>query len=92
MSFSFYGSSVTVYGAKRGNHGSYDATVDHSGSLPFNGKANPDQFNATLFTSSMNLGVHNLTITNGDDTFFDVDYVSCLHAARSCAYHATSHF
>ncbi|PPQ90545.1 hypothetical protein CVT25_015859 [Psilocybe cyanescens] len=76
MSFSFYGSSVAVYGARRGNHGSYNAKVDSSAALPFSGQSNTDQFNQTMFTANVNLGLHNLSITNGDNTFFDVDYVT----------------
>ncbi|KAH9484966.1 hypothetical protein JR316_0001870 [Psilocybe cubensis] len=76
MAFSFYGSSVTVIGAKRGNHGDYQVTMDGSNSPQFSGKDSNNQFNATLFSSSNEkLGHHNLTITNLEDSFFDVDYV-----------------
>ncbi|PPQ72627.1 hypothetical protein CVT25_007905 [Psilocybe cyanescens] len=78
MSFSFYGSSVAVYGSRRSNHGSYSANVDDSAALPFSGQSSTDQFNQIMFTSNMSSGLPNLTITNGDNMLFDVDYVTFL--------------
>lgn len=78
MSFSFYGTSVAVIGAKRGNHGPYHGTIDGAASGTFTGIANPDQFNQSLFSTdtNSNLEQHNLVISNDDNTFFDIDYVS----------------
>uniref|UniRef100_A0A8H7Y753 Uncharacterized protein n=1 Tax=Psilocybe cubensis TaxID=181762 RepID=A0A8H7Y753_PSICU len=75
MSFSFYGTSLAVIGAKRGNHGPYHATIDGIASETFSGVSNPDQFNQTLFSSESPLGNHALAFLNDDNTFIDVDYV-----------------
>ncbi|PPQ90562.1 hypothetical protein CVT25_015876 [Psilocybe cyanescens] len=75
ISFVFYGSSVAVYGAKRGNHGAYSATIDDGSPIQFDGKATPDLFNQVMFSSDFDLGQHNLTVFNDDTTFFDVDYI-----------------
>ncbi|KDR74999.1 hypothetical protein GALMADRAFT_1332029 [Galerina marginata CBS 339.88] len=76
MAFSFYGTSVTIFGARRDNHGGYQVQIDSNPSSPFSGQSNTAEFNQVMFTSSVPLGVHNVTVTNGDNKFFDIDYLT----------------
>lgn len=76
MSFTFFGTSVGIYGAKRGNHGPYQVQVDNQQFPAGNGVASPDAFNQTLFSTSLQKGVHTVTLTNGANTYLDVDYIS----------------
>uniref|UniRef100_A0A8H7Y8L4 Transmembrane protein n=1 Tax=Psilocybe cubensis TaxID=181762 RepID=A0A8H7Y8L4_PSICU len=76
--FSFYGTSMSVVGAKRSNHGPYHGASDGVNSGPLHGQANPEQFNVSLFSSTApgaKLGHHTVTITNDNNTYFDIDYV-----------------
>jgi len=76
MSFGFYGTSVTVFGAKRPGHGSYMPMMDNIvAPTLFNGASTPPQFKQVLFTTTVAKAAHNLTIVNGDGTL-DVDYVA----------------
>lgn len=76
MSFTFFGTSVGIYGAKRGNHGPYQVQVDNQQFPAVNGSSSPDAFNQTLFsTSGLQKGLHTVTLTNGANTYLDVDYV-----------------
>lgn len=77
MSFTFYGTEVTILGAKRPNHGRYSASIDGVDSPILSG-AGEDQFLATLYTATAAKGLHNVTLTNRDPTFLDVDQVSWL--------------
>ncbi|KAF4621263.1 hypothetical protein D9613_000224 [Agrocybe pediades] len=76
LHFPFFGNSVQVYGAKRANHGVYVAQLDGSVSPPMNGSSSSDLFQQLLYSSDVPLGVHSLTVTNQDNAFFDVDYVT----------------
>ncbi|CAA7260610.1 unnamed protein product [Cyclocybe aegerita] len=76
MSMQFFGSAVTIIGAKRGNHGNYQVQVDTAIYPPATGASNQELFNQTLFSASLATGLHNLTLTNSESKFFDVDYVS----------------
>ncbi|KAF8876706.1 hypothetical protein CPB84DRAFT_1689013 [Gymnopilus junonius] len=76
VTFKFYGSSVGVYGAKRGNHGNYMVSLDGNASPTLNGEANPALFNQTLYSQGMMLGFHNLTVTNKANNFLDIDYIA----------------
>lgn len=75
VSLNFYGTSVTVFGARRGNHGNYGASIDNLTSTTQVGHAAPDQFNQVLYSANVSPGSHNMTITNSENQFFDVDYV-----------------
>jgi len=59
MSFTFFGTSVGIYGAKRGNHGPYQVQVDNQQYPVGNGVATPDAFNQTLFSTNLQKGLHN---------------------------------
>jgi hypothetical protein len=76
MSFRFYGTSIGVFGAKRSNHGNYEVQIDGTSYPTFNGQSPAAEFNQSLFSSNMDLGLHNLTIINEGSTFIDVDYVT----------------
>jgi hypothetical protein len=76
MSFRFFGTSIGVFGAKRSNHGDYDVQIDGTSYPTFNGQSPTSEFNQSLFSSNMDLGLHNLTIINEGSTFFDIDYVT----------------
>jgi len=74
MRFPFYGKSVQVFGAKRGNHGLYTAQMDGNVSPAMNGSSS-NSFNQILFGVELNLGLHNLTVINEENKFIDIDYV-----------------
>ncbi|KAJ3502520.1 hypothetical protein NLJ89_g8851 [Agrocybe chaxingu] len=76
MSMQFFGSAVAIIGAKRGNHGNYQVQVDTALYPSATGASNQDLFNQTLFSASLGMGLHNLTLTNSESKFFDVDYVT----------------
>jgi len=76
MTFNFYGSSVSMFGARRSNHGPYQVQVDNNPSSPFNGQSSTSEFNQVMFTSGVPLGLHNMTVTNTGNTFFDIDYIT----------------
>ncbi|CAA7260594.1 unnamed protein product [Cyclocybe aegerita] len=76
MSFGFYGTSVTIVGAKRFNHGNYQVQVDGQSFPTSSGLSSAGLFNQTLFTTSTTLGFHEATITNLDNKFLDIDYVA----------------
>jgi len=77
MSFDYYGTDVTVFGAKRFNHGKYQAQLDGGSVSSFTGLSSDALFNQVMYKSSgASLGSHTVTVTNGENQFFDVDYVS----------------
>ncbi|TEB30395.1 hypothetical protein FA13DRAFT_1792393 [Coprinellus micaceus] len=78
FSFSFYGSEVSVFGAKRSNHGRYQVSLDGVVAPVATGQADPARFNETLYTAKTTLGVHNLTMINLEDLYLDIDSVSWL--------------
>ncbi|KAF9010700.1 hypothetical protein BDQ17DRAFT_1346717 [Cyathus striatus] len=80
MSFVYSGYDVHVYGAKRANHGNYRVDIDNgttsfegNGSIPGDGS-----FQVSLFSPStpMANGLHNLTLTNQENKFLDVDFLT----------------
>ncbi|KAF9038277.1 hypothetical protein BDZ89DRAFT_945829 [Hymenopellis radicata] len=80
--FSFNGTSVRIYGAKRGNHGDYQVTVDGKDYPPMSGTANESTFESTevLFTATLDPGLHNVSVVNLGSAdpklqFFDIDFV-----------------
>ncbi|KAJ6609889.1 hypothetical protein B0H10DRAFT_2062966 [Mycena sp. CBHHK59/15] len=77
-SFVYNGTGITIFGAKRGNHGFYQVSVDGNVFPPATGKASdPGQFQVPLF-SNTNLpqGLHTVTITNQGTTFLDIDFIT----------------
>jgi hypothetical protein len=75
--FRFFGTAVTVYGAKRENHGNY--TVEVNGMHTYEGsgyQASPGEFKTALYNmSSMETDMHEIRIANNEDAFLDIDYV-----------------
>ncbi|KAJ7096351.1 hypothetical protein C8R44DRAFT_812827 [Mycena epipterygia] len=77
-SFVYNGTSFTIYGSKRGNHGFYQITVDGNAFPPDTGQAaDPGQFQVPLFASpSLAQGLHTVTLTNQGTTFVDIDFIT----------------
>ncbi|KAF9532036.1 hypothetical protein CPB83DRAFT_54901 [Crepidotus variabilis] len=76
LTFQYQGTSVTVVGAKRDNHGRYHVTVDSAPSYSASGISQDNSFNQTLFTAQLEYGVHNLVLTNDEDKYLDIDYIA----------------
>jgi len=85
MSFSFFGSSISIIGAKRLNHGDYHVQLDDQTFAQTSGSVKGDFMNQTLFNSEVELGNHKVTIFNDGTNFLDIDYVSVYWASKySC--------
>lgn len=77
MFIGFNGTSISVYGAKRANHGQYNVTVDKSTPTTASGASDTETFQQLLYSSGdLRPDFHNLTLLNVDGKFLDVDYVS----------------
>jgi len=77
MKLTYYGTSVAVFGAKRSNHGTYQGQLDSGPVSGQSGTSGPNQFQSVLFTgNSTQLGIHTVTMTNMQNQFFDIDFVS----------------
>ena len=76
MSFSFFGSSISIIGAKRQNHGNYHVQLDNQSFAQTSGSLKGDFMNQTLFNSQVELGNHKVTIFNDGANYLDIDYVS----------------
>ncbi|KAG5643448.1 hypothetical protein DXG03_000921 [Asterophora parasitica] len=76
-SFTFNGTSVQIFGAKRGNHGPYSVLVDNTTYPTADGAApDPGEFQQSLFAiDGLKMGRHEVTIVNQGNTFLDVDFV-----------------
>ncbi|KAF9462292.1 hypothetical protein BDZ94DRAFT_1166190 [Collybia nuda] len=77
-SFSFNGTSVGIFGAKRGNHGAYQVKLDSTLYPPNSGKANdPGIFQTPLFSAAgLSQGFHTVTLTNQEGSFLDIDFIT----------------
>jgi hypothetical protein len=79
-SFTFNGTSVQIFGAKRANHGGYQITLDGATNPPENGTASPNIFQTSLFSAdSLEQKLHTVTLTNAGTpghVFTDIDFVS----------------
>ncbi|TFK27534.1 hypothetical protein FA15DRAFT_635417 [Coprinopsis marcescibilis] len=76
VSFSFYGTEYGIYGARRGNHGFFQVSVDGTVATSQTGRSSSDQFNATLFSQKLAKGFHRVQLRNTDTGFRDIDYFS----------------
>lgn len=78
--FCFNGTGVNVYGAKRGNHGSYQVTLDGTTFPAETGRNDTGIFQTLLFSSiTLEQDYHELILTDqGVDNhlYLDIDYVS----------------
>ncbi|KAJ6586895.1 hypothetical protein DFH09DRAFT_1429551 [Mycena vulgaris] len=77
-SFAYNGTSFTIFGAKRNNHGFFQIAVDGKALVPISGKsADPGEFQAPLYSSpSLPQGLHTVTLTNQGTTFVDIDFIT----------------
>ncbi|WVR07602.1 hypothetical protein IAU60_004644 [Kwoniella sp. DSM 27419] len=86
------GGDLTVYGAKRKNHGAYSVVVDNGEVIWGEGYSADPQIQAVLFASQgLQWGDHQIVITNqngvnpvDDRIWFDVDYVSFVGSPIRC--------
>jgi len=78
--FTFNGTGITLFGAKRGNHGTYQVTIDsvkyqsQNGSVP-----DPGDFQVALFQATgLTQGQHDCTLQYTDVTgrFLDLDFIT----------------
>ncbi|KAG2361343.1 hypothetical protein BDR07DRAFT_1287489 [Suillus spraguei] len=83
--FSFNGTAFSIYGAKRGNHGSYTVTVDgydYVGYTAYSGQSNISLFQQVLFNrSGLTQELHTISLTNTGVTgsgnpYVDIDMVT----------------
>ena len=79
-SFTFNGTSIEIFGAKRGNHGFYQVNVDSTLYPTGNGHADdPGLFQTSLFAATnLSQGLHHVTVSNQGSTYFDIDFVSIV--------------
>ncbi|KAJ7643681.1 hypothetical protein FB45DRAFT_692561, partial [Roridomyces roridus] len=79
--FSFNGTAIWIFGAKRPNHAPYSVTLDGV-TTPFDGHADPAVFQTPLFgaTNLPTNQIHTVTITNQEDdptlNYLDIDFIT----------------
>ncbi|KAJ7079587.1 hypothetical protein B0H15DRAFT_499260 [Mycena belliarum] len=77
--FSFNGTQVYVFGARRANHGPYTVTLDGA-SATFDGFSAAPLFGTLFVSKVMPQGIHTVTVTNAltDTTkpFLDIDFIT----------------
>jgi len=76
MNFSYYGTDIALFGAKRANHGNYQVQLDGGSASALNGTSAQSEFQQIIFSASPTIGNHNIVLRNGGNSFLDVDYVS----------------
>ncbi|KAF9002272.1 hypothetical protein BDQ17DRAFT_1425934 [Cyathus striatus] len=79
MSFTYSGSGIQIYGAKRSNHGNYRVVVDNGTTYSYDsiGFSSNDTFQQSLFNySTLTENRHNVTITNEEDLYLDIDFIT----------------
>ncbi|KAF8160609.1 hypothetical protein B0H34DRAFT_795501 [Crassisporium funariophilum] len=76
MSFSFNGTGIGIYGAKRPGYGLYQVQVDGKTLPTFDASSQVALFNQTLFNATLDNGYHTVILTNAGNTTLDVDYVA----------------
>lgn len=77
-SFSFNGTGVWIYGAKRGNHNTYTVQLDDNTYGPYTGYSAASEFMQVLFNyTTLSQGWHNLTLTNTGTNaeYVDIDLI-----------------
>ncbi|KAF5328853.1 hypothetical protein D9619_011705 [Psilocybe cf. subviscida] len=76
VSFSFYGTGVQIYGAKRERHGQFLINIDGLTYPPQNGASVTPTFQTALFsTVALNEGYHTVTMTNLGSQL-DIDFLT----------------
>ncbi|KDR75003.1 hypothetical protein GALMADRAFT_226651 [Galerina marginata CBS 339.88] len=79
VSFSFYGTGVQIYGAKRPNHGYYQISIDSTVYPQVNGAVtdDPGTFQTALFSAvALKNGYHTVRMTNLGTAFLDIDFLT----------------
>ncbi len=77
VTFTFYGTGVQVWGAKRPNHGYYQISIDSLVYPQVNGATNDTQFQISLFSSiALRDSYHSIQMENVGRAFLDLDTVS----------------
>ncbi|EJD42605.1 hypothetical protein AURDEDRAFT_126404 [Auricularia subglabra TFB-10046 SS5] len=75
-SIAWNGTGITVYGAKRPNHGDYTVSLDGAKPRKFSGRTKPGQFGVPLFKESdLVNGPHTIAITDASSSYLDIDWV-----------------
>ncbi|KAK0455441.1 uncharacterized protein EV420DRAFT_1272379 [Desarmillaria tabescens] len=76
--FWFNGTGVSIYGAKRSNHGSYQVTLDGTSFPAESGYDSTGIFQTLLFSSiTLDQGSHELILTNqGVEEYLDIDFIT----------------
>ncbi|WVW86137.1 hypothetical protein I302_108178 [Kwoniella bestiolae CBS 10118] len=95
MKYRFNGTGITVYGAKRPNHGVYGVKIDNNPEERYDGKGK-NEFQAVLYQKmGLDEGVeHSITMTNypsatqnaTEDLWFDIDHIIITHNIPSTMY------
>ncbi|KAI6039734.1 hypothetical protein EDC04DRAFT_3140744 [Pisolithus marmoratus] len=78
VSFSFNGTGVWIYGAKRGNHGAYTVELDGATYGSYTGYYSTQEFLQVLFNQTgLSQSMHNLTLTNTgtNGQYVDIDLI-----------------
>ena len=71
----FNGTGISIFGAKRANHGLYKVNLDGQDQEQRNG-SDKDTFQFALWdTKGLSQGFHTAVITNLEDKFLDIDFV-----------------
>ncbi|KAJ7616306.1 hypothetical protein DFH06DRAFT_109505 [Mycena polygramma] len=78
-SFSFNGTQVWIFGAKRSNHGFYSVSVDGN-TTEYDGFSKNDKYTALFDSGSLNSGLHTVELTNiqndTDKIYLDIDSIT----------------
>ena len=65
---------MSIYGAKRANHGLYQVTLDGTTSSEVTGAG--ELFQTPLYSPTVQKGMHTVTMVNRETAFLDIDFVS----------------
>ncbi|KAL1745375.1 hypothetical protein HDZ31DRAFT_73608 [Schizophyllum fasciatum] len=81
MAFTFNGSAVAIYGARRPNHGRYQIKLDGEFVAEMDGHADQDKLQQELYSvdgldASRGAGPHTIELTNLEQQFLDVDFIT----------------
>lgn len=88
VSFTFYGTGVQLWGAKRPNHGYYQISIDSWVYPQVNGATNDTQFQISLFSSiALQYNYHTVKMKNVGRAFLDLDTVCIAFSVPLCYYY-----
>ncbi|KAL1720434.1 hypothetical protein EV715DRAFT_289397 [Schizophyllum commune] len=76
--FSFNGTDIYIFGAKRDNHGKYTVSLDGGSSNEFDGYSKDAIFQVPLYTAgSLDASkMHTVVITCEEDYYMDIDFIT----------------